>query len=86
MSSKALIVGGGIGGLSAALALSQAGQGCAVFEQAPTFGEIGAGLQLGPNAIRRLHALGLATALAAVACFPKKLHVRSAASGAVLGA
>ena len=86
MSSKALIVGGGIGGLSAALALSQAGQGCAVFEQASAFGEIGAGLQLGPNAMRRLHAMGLATALAAVAFFPKKLQVRSAASGAVLGA
>lgn len=85
MSQKALIIGGGIGGLTAALALSQVNQACAVFEQAPAFGEMGAGLQLGPNAMRRLHAMGLAPALAAVASFPKHLHVRSAVSGAVIG-
>jgi salicylate hydroxylase len=86
VSSKALIIGGGIGGLTAALALSRVNQACAVFEQAATFGEIGAGLQLGPNAMRRLHAMGLAPALAAVAAFPKQLQVRSAASGAIMGA
>ncbi len=85
MNADALIIGGGIGGLTAALALSKVGQRCAVFEQAPAFGEIGAGLQLGPNAMRRLHALGLASALTSVATFPAQLQVRSAASGAVLG-
>lgn len=85
MSQKALIIGGGIGGLAAALALSRVNQTCAIFEQAPEFSEIGAGLQLGPNAMRRLHAMGLAPALAAIATFPKQLHVRSATSGTVIG-
>ena len=84
-SQQALIVGGGIGGLAAALALSQVGRACAVFEQAAQFAEIGAGLQVSPNAMRRLHALGLASALAHVASFPSQLQVRSAASGAVVG-
>lgn len=86
MNTAALIVGGGIGGLSAALALSRVGQVCKLFEQASAFGEIGAGVQLGPNAMRHLHALGLAPALAAVAAFPQQLLVRSAASGAKIGA
>jgi salicylate hydroxylase len=86
VSAKALIIGGGIGGLTAALALSQVNQVCAVFEKAPAFGEVGAGVQLGPNAMRRLHAMGLAPALAAVAAFPKQLQVRSAANGANIGA
>jgi salicylate hydroxylase len=85
VSQTALIIGGGIGGLTAALALSQANQTCAIFEQAPAFGEIGAGLQLGPNAMRRLHAMGLTPALAAVASFPQRLRVRSASSATVLG-
>jgi salicylate hydroxylase len=78
-------VGGGIGGLAAALALTTIHVPCKVFEQAAEFGEIGAGLQLGPNAMRRLHALGLAGALATVAAFPKQLCVRSAVSGAHIG-
>ncbi len=85
MGAKALIIGGGIGGLTAALALSRVDQVCAVFEQAPAFGDIGAGLQLGPNAMRRLHALGLAPALTAVASFPQQLLVRSAAHGGIIG-
>lgn len=54
------IVGGGIGGLSAALFLRRAGlTDVAVYEQAPEFREIGAGLQIGPNAVRLLRRLGL---------------------------
>ena len=57
MSSNAnqapvLVVGGGIGGLSAALALSRKGVAVQVLEQAPEFMEIGAGIQLGPNVFR----------------------------------
>ncbi len=80
-----LIIGGGIGGLSAALVLQQSGLNATVLEQAPFFSEIGAGLQCGPNAMRRLHAWGLQADLARVAAFPNALRVRSAASGAVLG-
>jgi salicylate hydroxylase len=85
MADQALIIGGGIGGLSAALALHRVGVACAVFEQAAAFTEVGAGLQLGPNAVRRLHAWGLRSELARIGAFPQALHVRSAASGAVLG-
>jgi salicylate hydroxylase len=81
----AIIIGGGIGGLSAALALQQAGLNATVLEQAPAFTEIGAGLQCGPNAMRRLHSWGLQADLARVAAFPNALRVRSAATGGVLG-
>lgn len=54
-----LIAGGGIGGLAAALALLQRGVDVTVFEQAQELKEIGAGVQLGPNGVRVLYALGL---------------------------
>ena len=54
-----LIAGGGIGGLAAALALARAGFASTVFEQARGFGEIGAGIQLAPNAFGALDALGV---------------------------
>lgn len=53
------IIGGGIAGLSAAIALAQRGADVTVFEAAPDFGEVGAGLQLSANAVRVLAALGL---------------------------
>ena len=49
-----IIVGGGIGGCACALALSQKGYASAVLEQASEFGEIGAGIQLGPNVHKML--------------------------------
>ena len=58
-SNDILIAGGGIGGLAAALALAQTGVSSTVFEQAREFGEIGAGIQLAPNAFRALDALGV---------------------------
>ncbi len=82
---RCLIVGAGIGGLSAALALLRNGRAVTVLEQAQTIGEIGAGLQLGPNAMRRLYGWGLQTDLARHAAFPKALQVRSANSGTQLG-
>ena len=54
-----LIAGGGIGGLAAALALTRRGFEVKVLEQAPEIGEIGAGIQLGPNAFHAFDALGV---------------------------
>jgi 3-hydroxybenzoate 6-monooxygenase len=54
-----LVAGGGIGGLAAALALVRRGFKVKVFEQAPEIGEIGAGIQLGPNAFHAFDALGV---------------------------
>ncbi|MEG2269461.1 MAG: FAD-dependent monooxygenase, partial [Acinetobacter sp.] len=54
-----LIAGGGIGGFAAALALAKRGFKVQVLEQAPEIGEIGAGIQLGPNAFNAFDALGI---------------------------
>ncbi len=80
-----LIAGGGIGGLAAALACHRAGCAVQVLEQAPAFAEVGAGLQLGPNAVRVLEQWGLGPAVRAVASAPQRLQVRDAASGHMLG-
>ncbi len=82
---QALIAGGGIGGLAAALAASRAGWGVRLYERAPVFSEVGAGVQLGPNVVRVLQGWGLADSLAGVAAFPRQLEVRSALSGHTLG-
>ncbi|MEO8544520.1 MAG: FAD-dependent monooxygenase [Burkholderiaceae bacterium] len=82
---EVLIAGAGIGGLAAALACQRAGASVRVFERAPEFGEVGAGIQIGPNVTRILHAWGLEEALARVAAFPDRLQVRSAATGCELG-
>lgn len=79
-----LIAGGGIGGLAAALACQRAGWHVRLHERASVFGEVGAGVQLGPNAVRCVAAWGLMAPLRAVACFPEALQVRSALDGAQL--
>ena len=61
------IVGAGIGGLTAAIALQQRGLSVVVHEQAAVLGEVGAGITVGPNANRVLAALGLEAELAALA-------------------
>ena len=68
-----LVVGGGIGGLTAALALARGGRDVHVLEKADAFTEIGAGLQLAPNATRVLTALGVMDALMAHAVAPARL-------------
>ncbi|HUN53430.1 MAG TPA: FAD-dependent monooxygenase [Candidatus Sulfotelmatobacter sp.] len=78
------IVGGGIGGLSAALALLQAGFDVEVYEQASALGEIGAGIQISPNASRLLYRLGLAEALAPAAVRPVAGHQRRWQDGRTL--
>ena len=82
---QVVVAGGGIGGLAAALAASRAGCDVRLLERAAAFSEVGAGVQLGPNVTRLLHAWGLNDALRAVAAFPERLQVRSAAGGEVLG-
>ena len=80
-----IVAGGGIGGLAAALALSRAHWDVCLLESAPAFGEVGAGIQLGPNVVKILLGWGLGDALKAVAAFPERLRVRSALSGGLLG-
>jgi salicylate hydroxylase len=83
---RALIVGAGIGGLTAALALSRRGVRVDIAERAAELSEIGAGIQLSPNAIRVLAELGLEPALSAVATEPSALEIRSGVTGALLTA
>jgi salicylate hydroxylase len=85
MVKRISIVGGGIGGLAAALACSRAGSTIKLFECSQEFTEVGAGIQMGPNVVRVLQAWGLNDALKSVASFPDRLQVRSANSGAELG-
>ncbi len=81
MTRQLLVAGGGIGGLAAALSAARAGWEVRLYEQAQVFSEVGAGLQLGPNATRILQAWGLGHALAQVASFPKRISARSSTSG-----
>ena len=56
---KIIVAGGGIGGVSAAMGLANMGYEVTVLEQAPEFGEIGAGIQIGPNAFHAMDYLGV---------------------------
>lgn len=76
-----LIAGGGIGGLAAALAISRAGIPTHVLEKSAEFAEIGAGLQLAPNATRVLDRLGILDVIAKHAIFPERLVMMDALSG-----
>jgi salicylate hydroxylase len=75
-NARIAIVGAGIAGLTTAAALARAGTQCEVFEQADRFAEIGAGLQLAPNATRVLIRLGLAPHLASSAVRPEAIEMR----------
>ena len=70
------VIGGGIGGLTAALSLLQAGFDVQVYEQARQLREVGAGIQFSPNASRLLHRLGLADKLATMGVQPLARHDR----------
>jgi 3-hydroxybenzoate 6-monooxygenase len=76
-----LISGGGIGGLAAALVLARDGHAVTVFEQAPEFGEIGAGIQLGPNIFRMFDYLGMTEAINKVAFYPAGLGMNDVRTG-----
>jgi salicylate hydroxylase len=80
------IVGGGIGGLSLALALRERGVQADVFEQAPELTEIGAAIALSANAIREFARLGLAGELAAASTIPTELIYRHWRDGSRIAA
>ena len=76
-----IIAGGGIGGLAAALALARKGYKSVVLEQAPQFGEIGAGIQIAPNAWHALDALGVGQLVKKEAVFIERLLMFDGVSG-----
>lgn len=80
-----VIAGGGIGGLSAALACARAGGKVRLYERAAEFSEVGAGIQLGPNAMRVLYGWDLKDELQHLVAFPSRLQFRSTITAAVLG-
>lgn len=81
MNRSAIICGGGIGGLTTALALHARGWRVRVIEQAEALREVGAGLQLSPNACKVIHALDLLPALQRQGFAPQALEMRLGHSG-----
>lgn len=84
VSRTVLIAGAGIGGLTAALAIAQKGLRVVLFDQAQRLEEVGAGIQLSPNAARVLIALGLAEPLRRHVVAPEELRIMNAPSARVL--
>lgn len=80
-----LVAGGGIGGFAAALALSKQGFKVQVFEQAPEIGEIGAGIQLGPNAFHAFDALGIGEIARGKAVYTDYMVMHDAIDGYQVG-
>lgn len=78
------IAGAGIGGLTAALALARLGHHVTVFEQAPVLQEIGAGIQMGPNAFKLFEVIGIRGALDKVAVFPERYQINDLRTGEAL--
>jgi salicylate hydroxylase len=78
------VIGGGIGGLTAALSLHQAGFGVDVYEQAPELTQIGGGINMGPNAVRILRRLGLTAGLDREGVRPSFTHQRRWQDGRTL--
>jgi 3-hydroxybenzoate 6-monooxygenase len=76
-----LVAGGGIGGLAAAYVLARSGHQVTVLEQSHAFGEIGAGIQLGPNIFKMFEYLGLTEAVNRVAFFPTGLGMNDVRTG-----
>ena len=76
-----VIAGCGIGGLAAAMVLAQDGHAVTVLEQASAFGEIGAGIQLGPNIFKMFEYLGMTREVSEVAYFPPGLGMNDVRTG-----
>lgn len=81
---KIMIVGAGIAGLTAALCLRQSGHDVTILEQASALQDIGAGIQLSPNALHVLNAIGIGDRLATKADIPAELSIRYFKSGTPL--
>jgi salicylate hydroxylase len=71
--TRVAVIGAGLGGLAAAAALRQRGIEATLYERADELGEVGAGIQLGPNAVKVLRALGVEAPLRALACEPRNI-------------
>ncbi len=80
-----IVAGGGIGGLAAALALVRQGFSVKVLEQAPEIGEIGAGIQLGPNAFHAFDALGIGEKARSRAVYTDEMVMHDAVDGSLVG-
>ncbi|MGK7866216.1 3-hydroxybenzoate 6-monooxygenase [Falsiroseomonas sp. E2-1-a20] len=78
MTEPILIAGGGIGGLAAALGLATQGLPVTVLEKAPAMGEVGAGIQLGPNAFHAFDWLGIGDTARAMAIYVDQLRLMDA--------
>jgi salicylate hydroxylase len=76
--SPVIVVGGGIGGMTTALALARRGIAVHLVEQADQFGEVGAGLQVGPNVMRMFDRLGVIDAVRDIAFLPENLILMDA--------
>ena len=83
-SLKIGVIGGGIGGLTAAVALRQAGFDVDLYEQAPELTEVGGGINMGPNAVRVLRRLGLGAGLDREGVRPLSTHQRRWQDGRTL--
>jgi salicylate hydroxylase len=81
-NSPIAIIGGGIAGLASAIALGD--RDCVILEQAEAFSNLGAGLQLGPNAVRALQKLGAWDAVEPITSSPPEIHMRDGLTGKVL--
>lgn len=79
--AKIIVAGGGIGGLAAALSVARQGHHVVVLERRRAFEELGAGIQLGPNAFRALDCLGIGTAVRDSAVFIDELRFMDGTSG-----
>ncbi len=81
-TDELIVAGGGIGGLASALSLARlADRRVRVLEQAETFGEVGAGIQLGPNVFKMFEVLGLEDSVSDMAAHPSSLLMRDAKDG-----
>ena len=80
-----IVAGGGIGGLAAALALTRQGFAVKVLEQSPQLGEIGAGIQLGPNAFAAFDALGIGERARARAVYTDEMVMHDALDESLVG-
>jgi 3-hydroxybenzoate 6-monooxygenase len=84
-SDTVLVAGGGIGGIAASLALARRGFAVKVLEQSPQLGEIGAGIQLGPNAFAAFDALGIGEIARARAVYTDEMVMHDALDETLVG-